>query len=138
MVAVAEGMVTRSFKVPSDVDELMRDRDDVNWSGLIRSFIHEYAASGHGTEAAMAIRLEQVENELDEAKGEVRRLEQERDRLREAIESKKNDRRAVFEAFADLDFNGQLEPSNPAVQKHAERLQMSPETFLQKYREWSG
>lgn len=129
---------SRSFSIPQDLDELMRERQDVNWSGLVSTFLQEYAASGKGTEAALAVRLEQIESELADARQEVERLERERERIESALDEKREARRDVFESFESLDIAGELSASNPAVKKHAEKLGMHPETFLQKYREWCG
>lgn len=115
----------------------MRDRSDVNWSGLVSNFLQEYAASGKGTEAAIAVRLEQVESELADARQEVDRLERERERLESALDEKREERRDVYQSFESLDITTEkLTASNPAVKTHAEKLGMHPETFLEKYRDW--
>lgn len=132
------GKKTRSYKVNEDLDELMRERDDVNWSGIIRSFLQEYVASGKGTEAALSVRLEQLESDITELEGELRRLREERDRIQSALDEKAENRREVFESFASLDVNGGVDASNPAVRNYAEKLGMSPEVFLSKYREWKA
>lgn len=128
---------SRSFSIDEDLDELLSNRDDINPSGAVNTFLHELVASGQGTEAALAVRREQIERQLDEARGEVRRLENELERVEASLEDKRENRREVFEAFENLHINGQLAPANPAVQRHAERLGMSPEVFLAKYQEWS-
>lgn len=127
----------RSVRLPADLNELMKERDDVNWSAVIRQFLQEYVASGQGTEAALAVRKEQVESELADARAEVERLERERDRLEAALGEKRDERRDVFESFASLQGIDDPGPSNPAVQRHAEKIGMAPETFLAKYREWN-
>lgn len=128
---------SRSFSIPDDLDDLMRERSDVNWSGAVTSFLQEFVASGQGTEAAIAVRLEQIEGELADARGTVERLERERDRLQAALDEKRDARRDVFESFAALEGIEDPTPSNPAVKRHAEKLGMAPETFLAKYREWN-
>lgn len=130
------GKTSRSFSIPEDLDNLMKERDDVNWSGVVTHFLEEYAASGQGTEAALAVRLEQVESELADARQEVERLERERERIEAALQEKRESRRDVFESFASLDIGAELTPSNPAVRRHAEKVGMAPETFLAQYREW--
>lgn len=129
--------MVRSVRVNEDLHELMQERNDVNWSAVIRSFLQEYVASGQSTEAALAVRREQIEDELADARGEVERLERELDRIDAALEEKRDSRRDVFESFASLE-GVDATPSNPAVQRHAERLGMVPETFLAKYQEWSA
>jgi chromosome segregation ATPase len=130
---------SRSFSIPEDLDDLMRERSDVNWSGLVSNFLQEYAASGKGTEAALAVRLEQVESELSDARQEVERLERERERIESALDEKRKDRRDVYESFESLDIRtDNLTSSNPAVKNHAEKLGMHPETFLKKYRDWKS
>lgn len=128
----------RSFRVPQDLNELMKEREDVNWSAVVRQFLQEFVASGQGAEAAIAVRLEQVESELADTRGTVDRLERERVRLQAALDEKRESRRDVFESFASLAGIDDPSPSNPAVQRHAEKLGMAPETFLAKYREWSA
>lgn len=130
---------SRSFSIPEDLNELMQDREDINWSGVVTTFLQEFAASGKGTEAAIAVRLEQVESDLADARQEVERLERERERLEASLEEKRQGRRDVFESFESLDMvEDRLSPSNPAVKRHAEKLGMHPETFLAKYEDWKA
>lgn len=135
-------MVTRSFKVPGDTDELMRQREEINWSGSIRTFVQEMLASGGSTEAAMSVRLEQVRQDLAEARAELERLERERDRLESALEEKRQDRREVFERFEELLRDhpdpDRLGPENPAVVRQAEKLGMLPERFWERFQEWQA
>lgn len=128
---------SRSFSVPEDLDELMRERDDVNWSGVVTNFLQEFAASGQSTEAALAVRKEQLENDLAEARQDVDRLERELERIEAALQDKREDRREVFESFASLEINKEVTASNPVVKRHAEKLGMTPEKFLVKFDEWS-
>lgn len=131
------GKVSRSFSIDEDLDRLLGERDDFNPSGAVNTFLQEVLASGQGTEAAMAVQLEIVEDAITELEGELRKKREERDRLRAALDERKEERRDVFESFAALR-GVDASPSNAAVQRHAEKLGMAPETFLAKYREWSG
>lgn len=131
------GKTPRSFSIDESIDELLGQRDDLNPSGAVNTFLQEYVAEGQSTEAALAVREKQLEDALDEAKGEVRQIENELERVRASLDEKRDNRRDVFESFESLT-GTPLEPSNPAVQNHAEKLGMAPETFVKKYREWSG
>lgn len=132
------GKSRRSFSLDEDLHDLMKDREDVNWSGVVEQFLREFVASGQGTEAALSVRAEQVRAELSDARAEVDRLERELERLEAALDEKRETRRDVFESFAALDATTDYTPANDAVKTHAAKLGMAPETFLAKYREWSG
>lgn len=127
----------RSFTVEPEIADRMRERDDVNWSSVISQFLQEFIASGQSTEAALAVRKQQIEDELGDARQRVQSLENELERIEEALSEKRNDRRDVFESFASLEMKGEVDTSNPAVQRHAEKLGMHPDLFLEKYRNWA-
>lgn len=118
--------------------EALQKRDDINVSGLFEQFVTEFLASGQSTEAALAVRKEQLEADLDEAKGEVRRIEDELERVEAELKERRDRRRDTFEAFHDLGVRHDLTTDNPAVKNHAERCGMSPGEFLAQYQEWVG
>lgn len=139
------GKRSRSFSIDESIDELLRERDDLNPSGAVNTFLQEYVAEGQSTEAALAVRERQLEDDLADAKRRVEQIEDRLERVRADLAEKRDDRRDVFESFQQVESTAtrgveprELTPTNEAVQHHATKLGMTPEAFLRKYREWSG
>lgn len=128
-----------SFTIDEDTLEEMRSRDDVNWSGIVNDFLNEFIGSGQSTEAALAVRKQQIEDELADVNAERKRLERELERIEATLEDKRDSRREVFEAFSSLSLEEESQdPSNAAVENHAKKLGMTPQEFLMKYKKWKG
>jgi len=78
--------------VGSRIDEELHrelvERQDVNISGAIRQFLQEYATGGHSTEAALVIRRERLEDEVDDLRRKVERKERELDEINDRLEDR--------------------------------------------------
>lgn len=128
-----------SFTIDEDTLDQMRSRQDVNWSGIVNDFLNEFLGSGQSMEAALAVRKKQIEEELVDARSEVEQLERELERIEASLSDKRESRREVFEAFASLSLEEEShDPSNAAVENHAQKLGMTPQEFLMKFRKWNG
>lgn len=129
------GKTSRSFSVDEDIDAILSEREDLNASAPVNRFLREYLASGQGEEAALAVRLEQVEAELADARKRVEQLERERDRLDAALEDRRSDLRKMLTVVEQKVQDGEfprdnVDPGNPAIQNWAAKAGVRPQRFV--------
>lgn len=122
------------------VDEELKKRIDkdesLNVSGLFNQFLREYYSTG--SVSGVDVRLELVEQELQDARDKVERLEAERDQLVNAKEVRQERERDKLEDCLNrLDgiAYDNLTADNPAVTTQAEKVGMSPSEFAKKARQ---
>lgn len=129
----------RSFTVDSEMDRRMSDDDETNWSAVIRNFLEHYLAMDAGEEAALLVRLEQLDQEIAEKRKDLDKLEREKERVEEKLEdrrSKLDD--VVDDIIAKIEeermTKEQIEPSNEAIKNFAEKARVSPQRLVEEVR----
>lgn len=132
MVVVSK--TPRSFTIDEDIAEALSDRDDINASGVVNDFLREFVTGGKSTEAALEVRLNQLDEEIADVEQELTRLRRERER----VETRLDERRSAlaeeldeFEAMIDRgEFDpADIDPSNLAIQKAASRAEVEAHKF---------
>lgn len=126
----------RSFSIDEDLDELLSERDDINASAVVNSFLREFVAGGRGKEAALEARLTQLDEEISDLEKQLQQKERERDRIERQLEHKRDD---LYESVAEFvtlvendEFNGDLSPDNAAVMKYANDAGVPAERFVEE------
>jgi len=125
----------RSFSIDEDLNELLSERDDLNASGAVNSFLREYLAGGRGAEAAIEVRLSQLDEEIAELEKELTRKTRERERLQDRREERQTNRdEAVGEMVSRIENNNftreNLSPENLAIQNWASEAGIEVERFV--------
>jgi septal ring factor EnvC (AmiA/AmiB activator) len=131
------GKSPRSFSIDEDINELLSNREDINASAVVNSFLREYVAGGRGKEAALETRIQQLDEEIAEAEKDLERKRRERDRLEQQLQS---ERQSTHEAVADMVeiiTNDEFPRENLTVENEAVVLRASEagipiETFIDK------
>lgn len=127
----------RSFSIDEDVNKILTDRDDLNASAAVNSFLREYVASGKGEEAALEIRLQQLDDEISELEQEKQQKERERDRIEAQLESRRSDLNKTLD-YVEKKINNEefprqnIEQDNPAIQKWASESGVSTQRFVEQ------
>jgi predicted RNase H-like nuclease (RuvC/YqgF family) len=119
------GKSPRSFSIDDDLDELLSNRNDINASAVVNSFLREYVAGGRGKEAALETRVQQLDEEIAELEKDLERKRRERDRLEQQLS---NERQTTHEAVAemvDLIQAGNFDRENLTVENEAVVLRAS-------------
>jgi len=129
-----------SIRLPEELIDELRRRDDINGSGACRQFLQEYLAGGQSTEAALVLRRERLEEELSDVDKRKKQLEREIEELSKRLESKKNKRRNLYQELEDAELpeHTELTPDNPLVADLAKDTDLTPEELYVEYVEWSG
>ena len=129
----------RSFTVDEELHELLKQREDLNASAAVNTFLREYLSSGRGTEAALEVRLQQLNNEIAELRQELDGRKQERDRVRNKLNERESDlnkelAKAIEKWNAGELPESALEPDNPAIVTWASNAGVSADRFLTELR----
>jgi septal ring factor EnvC (AmiA/AmiB activator) len=131
------GKSPRSFSIDEDLDELLSEREDINASAVVNSFLREYVAGGRGKEAALETRIQQLDEEIAELEKDLERKRRERDRLEQQLT---NERETTQDAVADLvemvrdgDFPREnVTPENDAVVLRASEAGIPIDRFIEE------
>jgi uncharacterized phage infection (PIP) family protein YhgE len=131
----AVGKTTRSFSIDESLDELIKERDGLNTSAVVNQFLREFLADGRGNEAALEVRLNQIDDELAEARKEVEQLEREKERIEAALGERQDALNDVVDRVVDKVKSGEfprgnLDPGNPAVQNWSSNAGVMPQRLV--------
>ena len=129
------GKTTRSFSIDESLDELIKERDGLNTSAVVNQFLREFLADGRGNEAALEVRLNQIDDELAEARKEVEQLEREKERIEAALGERQDALNDVVDRVVDKVKSGEfprgnLDPGNPAVQNWSSNAGVMPQRLV--------
>lgn len=125
----------RSFSIDGELAEALSERDDLNASGAVNTFLREYLSGGRGAEAAIEVRISQLDEEIAELEKDLKRKRRERDRLEQRIQDKREAMDDVVNNIVGKIQNDEfppenLDPDNLAVQNWAGDAGVETERFI--------
>jgi len=125
----------RSFSIDEDVNELLAERDDINPSAVVNKFLREYVAGGRGEEAALEIRLNELDDEIAELEKELEQKRRERDRIESQLEDRQSELREQLLEVETKVREGvfpreNVDSENPAIQNWASDAGVPAERFV--------
>lgn len=124
-----------SLSVDADIAQRLRDRNDLNVSAIGNQFFRDYLYAGMGREAALEQRINRIDEEIEECRKELTRLERERDRLESMVADQRSNIQDAIKEVADIYRKGNDEywtASNPAIQRYAAQVDMEPKALMQR------
>lgn len=80
----------RSFSIDEELADAISEREDLNASGAVNTFLREYLSGGRGAEAAIEVRISQLDEEIADLEKDLERKRRERDRLEGRIQDKRD------------------------------------------------
>jgi len=124
----------RSFTIDEDIAEALSERDDINASGVVNDFLREFVSGGKSTEAALEVRLNQLDEEIADVEQELTRLRRERERVETRLDERRSALAEELDEFEAMIDRGEFAPSNidasnPAIQKAAQRAEVEAHKF---------
>lgn len=122
----------QSFSIADWVKDEIND-SDVNYSALVNRFLKEYLEGGRSQEAAISVQIEHLDEQIAEHRKEIDRLERKRDQLEAMLQSRREELDEILDEAEAKHERGELPPldaTNPAIQRWAEKAQVSPQRFL--------
>lgn len=125
----------RSFTIDEDLDAELRERDDVNASGLVNNYLREYLAATEQTEDEILVQqineeIADIDDEIEDLQDERERLVERRNRIKDRAEEKQQER--LTEQLQQY-HNIPADPDHPAMKEIAESVGMEAQTVAQKH-----
>lgn len=124
----------RSFSIDDDLAELLSERDDINASAAVNTFLREYVGGGRGDEAALELRLRQLDEDISELEQTLTSKQRERDRIEQRLQEKRSALDEIADEFVNKiesgAFTGDLSPDNPAIQTQASNAAVDAKRFV--------
>lgn len=119
----------RSVSLEPDVHDYL-SREEVNASALVNELVRRHMDGGMEDAAVLRLRKQQVESEVDHLKARTENKVEELEKLESKLESCTNQQQQKLEEVRAILDDVPADPTNPAVQNHAENLDMTPEELL--------
>lgn len=134
----------RTFSIDEDIDGQFRDKEHVNASATVNKLLREYLAAGKEPEAALNVRLREIEAELQRKREEkariesnIDRLEREKDDVAAKIRQREHNQQEPIDNYVENVQNAAtpdklLDVDNEALKTHAQEANMTPSRFLER------
>jgi chromosome segregation ATPase len=128
----------RSFSIDEDLVEILGERDEMNASAAVNKFLREFVSGGRGSEAALEVRLSQLDEEIASTEKKLERLERERDRIEERLRQNRSELTEQVNDVVNLaNSSPSMEPSdltvdNPMITNRAGKAGVSAERFVEE------
>lgn len=130
-------LVSRKRVTSVSIDETLHNRvqqdDTLNLSGLVNRVVREYYEGGYTS--GLDLKIQNVENRLEEARAEEQKLEQRLEELKERRE--RRDNTPLREALDILETlpSSNIQPSNPAIENQARKLGLRPRELCEELKQ---
>ncbi len=134
------GKKRKTFSLDEDVQQELTNRDHLNASSLANEFFRQYLFQGESQDAALHMRKNDIDRQIENTRQEISHLESKLERLQDEREQVKDmireRRREGYEEIEDAvetiqeSPNFSLSVDNPAIQQWAQKANMTPERFV--------
>lgn len=112
---MSEDRTVRSFNIREDDAEWLDSRENVNASGVVRDLLREYVTLGKAPEAALSLRVSEINADIKDRqekiarlKAEIDELSRQRDDIRDRLKYRQREKEDVVESVADLFRSGRV------------------------------
>jgi septal ring factor EnvC (AmiA/AmiB activator) len=131
------GKEPRSFSIDEDLNELLKQRRDINASALVNSFLREYVTEGKGREAALDSRLSELDEQIADLEKELTQKQRERDRIHSQLKRERESKDEMVDELVEMIRNdsfprSNLTPTNGAVVKRASDAGLPAERYIEE------
>jgi predicted nucleic acid-binding Zn-ribbon protein len=137
----------RSFSIDQEIKRELERRNDINASGVVNKFLHEFLFDSEASheEAAIEMMLKDVNHQIETKEEELDRLHSRREDLEERLDEIRSsgvseDLEEAFETVENIyeDRSNMWGKTNPAVETQAGKVGLDPATFVKRFEEWYG
>lgn len=118
-----------SATVEPNVKEYL-EKDQINASGLINKLLKQHFQAGGDNEEMLQLRKEQLQSEIEQHKSSIGTLENELEKVNERLDTIREEKQTDLEEAMEVLETVPWQIDNPAIQTHAEELDMSPEDLI--------
>lgn len=124
----------RSFTIDEDLDEELRQRSDVNASGVVNDLLRDYLEASDATKDEVILRnlnreIDELEADIAEKEEKLKAKKEKRQEVKRRIEQKaENEEARVIERLAEVP----ADPSHASVVRGADEVGMTPEALARR------
>jgi DNA anti-recombination protein RmuC len=127
----------RSVSLEPEVHEYL-SREEVNASALVNDLVRQHMEGVVKDAAVLRLRKQQVQSEVDHLRARAENKVDELEELEARLESSVSQHNAELEESLEKLQRVEHEPTNPAIQKHAEKLDMTPKELIDELDAYGG
>jgi len=143
---VAMSKKRKTVSIDEDVHDSLTSREHLNASSIVNELLRQYLFQGESQDAALHMRKRDLEKQIEDTRQEIahleskiERLQDEKENVNQMIQDRRREGLEEISEFAETvrsgDFNGELEPDNPAIKNYAQNANMTPERFISEVEE---
>jgi septal ring factor EnvC (AmiA/AmiB activator) len=132
---VVMGKTRKTITIDSELAEIVDRRDEFNLSGFVNVCLEQHFSADGATSpqaTALKAKLEQIEEELEDAERKRERLRSRRQEIEAELEDVEDDEPELLEQARDKLANTPKDPDNPAIQNWASKLGMPSEELVEE------
>jgi len=124
----------RSFTIDEDLDEELRQRSDVNASGVVNDLLRDYLEASDATKDEVILRnlnreIDELEADIAEQEEKLAAKKEKRQEVKRRIEQKEeNEEARVLERLVDTP----ADPTHASVVRAADEVGMTPEALARR------
>jgi len=120
----------KSITFDEDNYEFLSNHD--NASALVRDLVEQYRTDGNREKAALKLRQEQKQRELESARDEVKRVENDLKEITELLQEVEEVEADQWDEAVEALSNAPKEPDNPAIENWADKLGVTPTQLIEE------
>jgi len=120
----------KSITFDEDNYEFLSNHD--NASALVRDLVEQYRTDGNREKAALKLRQQQKQRELESSREDVNRLENDLEEITELLQEVKDVESEQWDNAVSALENTPKEPDNPAVENWADKLGLTPTALIEQ------
>ena len=132
------GKTRKTITIDSELAEIVDRRDEFNLSGFVNVCLEQHFSADGATspqKTALKAKLEQIEDELEDAERKRERLRSRREEIEDELEDVEDDEPELLMQARDKLDNTPKDPDNPAIQNWASKLGMPSEELVKELQE---
>jgi len=124
-----------SATVDSDVKAYL-SQDSINTSGLINKLVKKHMNGADSSEEMLKLRKSQLESQVKQLKSQQESVVEELELVNSELETLQSEKEDRYQEALDALEHVPWKESNPAIQKQADEVGMSPETLIEELEDY--
>lgn len=124
-----------SATVEPNVKEQL-EREDVNTSGLVNRLLKQHLQAGGDSEEMLLLRKEQLQSEIEQHESSIETLEKQLNQVNERLAQIREEQQSDLQEAMHILESVPWQKDNPAIQNHAEELDMTPEDLINQLEDY--
>jgi len=129
------GKTRKTITIDSELAEIVDRRDEFNLSGFVNVCLEQHFAADGATSpqaTALKAKLEQIEEELEDAERKRERLRTRRQEIEDELDDVEGEEPELLAQAREKLANTPRDPDNPAIQNWASKLGMPSEELVEE------